>query len=406
MVFAVIGLLFTAIKAAIIVCAANKCYIHRMKSGEYYKYIWQHPDWTAWQFNASHLSALLSTVTLERGKLLGRMQSLGFKLAEEATLRVLTDDVIKSSEIEGEKLNPESVRSSLARRLGMDIGTLAPSDRHVDGVVEMVLDATQRYEQPLTEERLFGWQAALFPTGYSGLSKIAVGKYRTDSDGPMQVVSGGIGRERLHFEAPPAEKLQREMALFIDWFNQVQGLDPTIKAGLAHLWFVTVHPFEDGNGRIGRAVSDMALARADGSGQRFYSLSTQIQYERKDYYDALEFAQKGTPQVTQWLEWFLSCLLRTIRGAGEQLKETMFKANFWNHWSGVLMNERQVKMLNRLLDGFEGNLTNKKWATMNHCSPDTALRDIKELMERGVLVNAGAGGRSTYYVLSEFNQNT
>jgi len=373
-----------------------------MKSGEYKKYIWQHSEWSAWQFDASYLSALLSKVTLERGRLLGSMQGLGFKLAEEATLRVLTDDVIKTSEIEGEKLNPESVRSSLARRLGMDIGALAPSDRHVDGVVEMVLDATQHYEQPLTEQRLFGWHAALFPTGYSGLAKIAVGKYRADVDGPMQVVSGGVGREKVHFEAPPAEKLTQEMAQFIAWFNQVQGLDPTIKAGLAHLWFVTIHPFEDGNGRIGRAVSDMALARADGSSQRFYSLSAQIQRERKDYYDALEFAQKGTQEVTQWLEWFLGCLLRAIQGAGGQLKETMLKANFWNHCSGVPMNERQVKMLNRLMDGFEGNLTNKKWATMNHCSSDTALRDIKELVEQGVLVNAGAGGRSTHYVLSEF----
>jgi len=373
-----------------------------MNSGEYKKYIWQRPEWPAWQFDASHLSALLSKVTLERGRLLGRMQGLGFKLAEEATLRVLTDDVIKTSEIEGEKLNPESVRSSLARRLGMDIGALAPSDRHVDGVVEMVLDATQRNEQPLTKERLFSWHAALFPTGYSGLLKIAVGKYRADVDGPMQVVSGGVGREKVHFEAPPAEKLTQEMAQFIAWFNQVQGLDPTIKAGLAHLWFVTIHPFEDGNGRIGRAVSDMALARADGSSQRFYSLSAQIQRERKDYYDALEFAQKGTQEVTQWLEWFLGCLLRAIQGAGGQLKETMLKANFWNHCSGVPMNERQVKMLNRLMDGFEGNLTNKKWATMNHCSSDTALRDIKELVEQGVLVNAGAGGRSTHYVLSEF----
>ncbi len=373
-----------------------------MKSGEYKKYIWQHSEWSSWQFDASYLSVLLSKVTLERGRLLGSMQGLGFKLAEEATLRVLTDDVIKTSEIEGEKLNPESVRSSLARRLGLDIGALAPSDRHVDGVVEMVLDATQHYEQPLTEQRLFGWHAALFPTGYSGLAKIAVGKYRADVDDPMQVVSGGVGREKVHFEAPPAENLTQEMAQFIAWFNQVQGLEPTIKAGLAHLWFVTIHPFEDGNGRIGRAVSDMALARADGSSQRFYSLSAQIQRERKDYYDALEFAQKGTQEVTQWLEWFLGCLLRAIQAAGGQLKETMFKANFWNHCSGVPMNERQVKMLNRLMDDFEGNLTNKKWATMNHCSPDTALRDIKELVERGVLVNAGAGGRSTHYVLSEF----
>lgn len=372
-----------------------------MNSGEYNKYIWQRPKWPEWQFDSGRLSELLSKVTLERGRLLGGMQALGFKLAEEATLRVLTDDVIKSSEIEGEKLNPESVRSSLARRLGMDIGALAPTDRHVDGVVEMVIDATQRYDQTLTEERLFGWHAALFPTGYSGLAKIAVGGYRTDADGPMQVVSGGVGREKVHFEAPPAERLGQEMIRFLDWFNHAQGLDPTIKAGLAHLWFVTIHPFEDGNGRIGRAVCDMALARADGSTQRFYSLSAQIQRERKVYYDSLEFAQKGTQDVTKWLEWFLGCLLRAIQGAGEQMREVMLKASFWSQWSGASMNERQVKMLNKMLDGFEGNLTNKKWVAINHCSPDTALRDIKELLDCGVLVSAGAGGRSTHYVLGE-----
>ena len=375
-----------------------------MNSGEYTKYIWERPEWPEWQFDSSRLSELLSTVTLERGRLLGGMQALGFKLAEEATLRVLTEDVIKSSEIEGEKLNPESVRSSLAKRLGMDIGALAPTDRYVDGVVDMVLDATQRYGQPLSVERLFGWHAALFPTGYSGLAKIAVGGYRTDTDGPMQVVSGGIGREKVHFEAPPAARVEQETVRFLDWFNHVQGLDPTIKAGLAHLWFVTIHPFEDGNGRIGRAVCDMALARADGSTQRFYSLSAQIQRERKAYYDSLEYAQKGTQDVTSWLEWFLGSLLRAIQGAGEQLKEVMFKADFWSQWSGASMNGRQVKMLNKMLDGFEGNLTNKKWVAMNHCSSDTALRDIKELVDRGVLVSAEAGGRSTHYVLAELHE--
>ncbi len=374
-----------------------------MNSGEYNKYIWQRPEWPEWQFDSSRLSELLSTVTLERGRLLGGMQALGFKLAEEATLRVLTEDVIKSSEIEGEKLNPESVRSSLAKRLGMDIGALAPTDRHVDGVVDMVLDATQRYDQPLTVERLFGWHAALFPTGYSGLAKVVVGGYRSDTDGPMQVVSGGIGKEKVHFEAPLAARVEQETVRFLDWFNHVQGMDPTIKAGLAHLWFVTIHPFDDGNGRIGRAVCDMALARADGSTQRFYSLSAQILRERKAYYDSLEYAQQGTQDVTSWLEWFLGSLLRAIHGAGEQLREVMFKANFWSQWSGASMNGRQVKMLNKMLDGFEGNLTNKKWVAMNHCSSDTALRDIKELVDRGVLVSADAGGRSTHYVLAELH---
>ncbi len=372
-----------------------------MNSDEYTKYIWQRSEWPEWQFDSKRLSELLSQVTLERGRLLGGMQALGFRLTEEATLRVLTEDVIKSSEIEGETLNPESVRSSLARRLGLDIGALAPADRNVDGVVEMVLDATQRYDQPLTEQRLFGWHAALFPTGYSGMAKISVGSYRTDVDGPMQVVSGGTGKEKVHFEAPPADRLAQEMVRFLEWFNHTRGLDPTIKAGLAHLWFVTLHPFEDGNGRIGRAVCDMTLARADGSPQRFYSLSAQIQRARKDYYDSLEFAQKGTQDVTEWLEWFLGCLLRAIQGAGEHTKQVMFKANFWSHWPGASMNVRQMKMLNKLLDGFEGNLTNKKWVAMNTCSPDTALRDIKELVERGVLVSAGAGGRSTHYVLSD-----
>lgn len=372
-----------------------------MNSVDYTKYIWQRPEWPMWQFDSARLAEQLSKVTLERGRLLGSMQALGFKLAEEATLRALTDEVIKSSEIEGEKLNPESVRSSLARRLGMDIGALAPADRHVDGVVEMVLDAIQRYDQSLTEQRLFGWHAALFPTGYSGMIKIAVGAYRADVGGPMQVVSGGVGRERVHFEAPPTERLAQEMARFLGWFNHTQGIDPTIKAGLAHFWFVTIHPFEDGNGRIARAVCDMALARADGSPQRFYSLSAQIQRERKDYYDALELAQQGTLDVTEWLEWFLGCLLRSIQGAGEQTKEVMLKATFWSQWSGASMNERQVKMLNKLLDGFEGNLTNKKWVAINKCSPDTALRDIKELIDRGILVSAGAGGRSTHYVLCD-----
>ena len=373
-----------------------------MNSVNYPKYIWQHPEWTLWQFDSAHLAERLSKVTHERGRLLGSMQALGFKLAEEAMLLALTNDVIKSSEIEGEKLNPESVRSSLASRLGIDIGATAPADRHVDGVVEMALDATQHYKQPLTEQRLFAWHAALFPTGYSGLQKIFPGAYRTDMDGPMQVVSGGVGKEKVHFEAPPAARVAQEMARFLDWFNHAQGIDPTIKAGLAHLWFVTIHPFEDGNGRIARAVCDMALARADYSSQRFYSLSAQIQREREDYYEALESAQKGTHDVTGWLEWFLGCLLRTIQGAVAQTQEVVHKANFWKRWSGASMNERQVKMLNKLLDGFEGNLTNKKWVAINKCSPDTALRDIKQLFDLGVLVSTGAGGRSTHYVLRNY----
>lgn len=371
-----------------------------MNGVEYAKYVWQRDDWPVWRFSNEALSELLAKVTLERGRLLGRMQALGFKLAEEATLRTLAQDIVKSSEIEGEQLDLGTVRSSLARRLGMDVSDNVPVDRHVDGVVEMVLDAIHKYDRPLTENRLFGWHAALFPTGYSGLSRISVGAYRVDVEGPMQVVSGGIGKKRVHYEAPPAQRLKAEMAQFLDWFNYGRGLDPIIKAGIAHLWFVTIHPFEDGNGRVGRAVCDMALARADGTPQRFYSLSSQIQRERKDYYDALEFAQKSSTEITEWLRWFLGCLLRAIEGADAEMQSVLFKANFWNRWRSVVLNERQVKMLNMILDGFEGNLTNKKWSTINHCSSDTALRDIKELLELGILIQAGAGGRSTHYLLN------
>ena len=372
-----------------------------MESGEYSKYIWQHVEWPEWQWNSAKLAESLAKVTLERGRLLGSMQGLGFKLAEEATLLNLTQDVVKSSAIEGEDLDLESVRSSLARRLGLDVPAPAPADRNVDGVVDMVLDAIRNHDQPLTLERLYAWHAALFPTGYSGMAKINTGMVRTDADGPMQVVSGGVGREKVHFEAPPAKDLQHEMSRFIDWFNNARGLDPLVRAGLAHLWFVTLHPFEDGNGRIGRAISDMALAQADESPQRFYSLSAQMQREREGYYKALEHAQKGTLDVTEWLNWFLNCLLQAIHASSKQLKSVVFKANFWSHWANVPMNERQVRMLNKLLDGYEGNLTNKKWASINHCSADTALRDIKELVGYNVLEQAGAGGRSTHYVLRE-----
>lgn len=371
-----------------------------MNSGDYKKYLWQQDDWPVWKINHQRLSTLLATVNTERGRLLGMMQALGFKLAEETTLRVLTQDVVKSSEIEGEKLNPESVRSSLARRLGIDIGALTNTERNVDGVVEMVLDATRNFERELTEERLYGWHAALFPTGFSGMAKIAVGKYRTDVDGPMQVVSGGYGREKVHYVAPPAGRLSGEMRQFLDWFNGKNDLDPIIRAGLAHFWLVTIHPFDDGNGRVSRAVCDMALARADGISLRFFSLSSQIQVEREQYYTVLEHAQKGTMDITDWMEWFLSCLLRAIQSADEQLQAVIGKAKFWNHWSDLAVNDRQKKMLNLLLDGFEGNLTNKKWASINSCSADTALRDITQLLAEGVLVPRGSG-RSTHYLLTQ-----
>jgi Fic family protein len=317
----------------------------------------------------------------------------------------LTEDVVKTSEIEDEVLNVESVRSSIARRLGVDIGAVAPVDRHVEGVVEMVLDATSHSAEPLTTERLLGWHAALFPTGYSGLNKIAVGQWRNDAAGPMQVMSGPLGRRKVHFLAPPAEVLAVEMARFLAWANEEAGEPVLVKAGLAHLWFVTLHPFDDGNGRIARAVGDLFLARADGSPQRFYSLSAQIQRERKDYYDVLERTQKGTLDVTGWLSWFLGTLGRAITSAQTTLDAILVKARFWQRWAlieqGRPLNERQVKLLNRLLDGFEGKLTSSKWAAIAKCSPDTALRDITQLLELGALKKSPGGGRSTSYVLAD-----
>jgi Fic family protein len=345
------------------------------------------------------LSTALASVRHSQGRLLGRMEGLGFVLRNQATLQVLTEDVLKTSEIEGQQLNPDTVRSSIARRLGVDTGALVSADRHVDGLVEMVLDATGGFANSLTRERLFGWHAALFPTGYSGLAKIKIGDWRDDSDGPMQVVSGPIGRQKIHYEAPPAARLQEEMEEFLSWFNSEQDIDPVIKAGLAHLWFVTIHPFDDGNGRIARAMGDMRLARSELSSQRFYSLSAQIQLKRKEYYDLLEKTQKGDLDVTEWLTWFLACLGRAIAGAENTLGMVIGKARFLERCSGISLNERQVKLVNRLLDGFEGKLTCSKWATIAKCSPDSALRDIKDLIERGMLKKTEAGGRSTSYEL-------
>lgn len=363
-------------------------------------YIWQQNDWPHWSYDLKRLAPLLAQVHQAQGYLLGRMHDLGMDLRDQAILRVLTEDVLKTSEIEGEKLNPDSVRSSIARRLGVDIGALAPADRHVDGVVDMVLDATQRYCENLTAERLFSWHAAMFPTGYSGLVKIRVGTWRDDGQGPMQVVSGPTHRHKVHYEAPSATVLEAEMADFLLWFNVDQQDDPVIKAGLAHLWFVTIHPFEDGNGRMSRAVGDMALVRAERSPQRYYSLSAQIQRERKNYYDWLERTQKGTLEVTDWLEWFLGCLLRAIQGTEDTLSSVLAKASFWKCWAGTPMNERQIKLLNKLLDGFDGKLTSSKWAAIAKCSQDTALRDINELLDRGVLMKSDASGRSTSYELT------
>lgn len=364
-------------------------------------YLWQQSDWPHWRYDAGALVEPLAQTHRAQGHLMGRMADLELAQREQATLQVLTQEVIKTSEIEGERLNLEAVRSSIARRLGMDIGALTPPDQHVDGVVDMVLDATGRYDQALTPERLFGWQAALFPTGFSGMARIRVGAWRDDATGPMQVVSGYVGREKVHYKAPPAHTLGEETKRFLEWFNADTAGDALIKAGLAHLWLVTLHPFDDGNGRISRAVGDMALARAEKTSQRFYSLSAQIQRERKDYYDQLEATQKGTQDVTPWLVWFLGCLLRAVLGAEETLAAVLGKARFWQRYPGASMNERQVKLINRLLDGFEGKLSSTKWAVIAKCSTDTALRDITELLARGVLRKLEGGGRSTAYELAK-----
>lgn len=364
-------------------------------------YLWQKPDWPAWRYDAAALAGQLARVHRAQGHLMGRMSELGLAQREQATLQVLTQEVIKTSEIEGERLSMDAVRSSIARRLGLDIGALAPADRHVEGVVDMVLDATGHFDQPLTAERLFGWHAALFPTGFSGMTRIRIGALRDDVTGPMQVVSGPLRRQKVHYQAPPAKTLAKQTKVFLQWFNKDQASgDALIKASLAHLWLVTLHPFDDGNGRISRAVGDMALVRAEGTDRRFYSLSAQIQRERKQYYDQLEATQKGTMDVTEWLAWFLGCLLRAVQGADETLGAVLGKARFWKTWADTPMNERQTKLINRLLDGFEGKLTTAKWATIAKCSTDTALRDISDLLARGVLHKLEGGGRSTGYELS------
>ncbi|WP_322091822.1 Fic family protein [Paraburkholderia bannensis] len=370
-----------------------------MNSGDYL-YIWQAGDWPQWRFDMTALAGPMAEASRAQGVLLGRLADVGMRLRDQASLAALTEDVLKTSEIEGERLNVASVRSSIARRLGVDIGALAPVDRHVEGVVAMVLDATANHRLPVTRERLFGWHAALFPTGYAGLSRITVGAWRDDATGPMQVVSGPIGRQRVHFEAPPAPLLDVQLQRFLDWINQPTSMPPLIKAGLAHLWFVTLHPFDDGNGRIARAIGDLLLSRADGGTQRFYSLSAQIQRERKAYYEILERTQKGSMDVTQWLAWFLDTLHRAVDHAQLTLDSVLVKARFWHQWADTPFNERQAKLLNKLLDGFDGKLTSGKWAAIAKCSSDTALRDINDLVARGMLRKAEGGGRSTSYELT------
>jgi Fic family protein len=364
-------------------------------------YIHELKEWPNFRWDEALVAQLLASVRHRQGRLIGRMEALGFNLRAEAVLVTLTEDVLKSSEIEGEILDKDQVRSSIARRMGMDIGALAPADRHVEGVVEMMLDATQKYAEPLTDERLFAWHAALFPTGRSGMTRIIVGAWRDDSSGPMQVVSGPIGRERVHYEAPRASRLEVQMFGFLKWFNDEAVLDPVLKAALAHLWFVTIHPFADGNGRIARAIADVALARSEQSAQRFYSMSAQIRLERNAYYGILEATQKGKLDITVWLKWFLSCLDRAIEGAQDTLFGVLRKAHFWEAIKSQPLNDRQHKVINRLLEGFEGKLTSSKWAKLTKTSPDTALRDINDLVKRGILVRDPGGGRSTSYSLAK-----
>lgn len=362
-------------------------------------YIHELPGWPGFRWDEGQIAQLLARVRHRQGRLIGRMEALGFSLRAEAVLVTLTEDVLKSSEIEGAVLDRDQVRSSIARRLGLDIGALTPADRNVEGVVEMMLDATQKFAEPLTDERLFGWHAALFPTARSGMTKIVVGAWRDDANGPMQVVSGPIGKERVHYQAPAAPRLGAEMSGFLRWFEAEAALEPVLKAALAHLWFVTIHPFDDGNGRIARAIADMAMARSEQSSQRFYSMSAQIRTERNAYYDILEATQKGDLDITAWLEWFLTCLDHAIEGAEHILSGVLRKARFWNAIKDQPLNERQRGMINRLLNGFEGKLTSSKWATLTKSSQDTALRDITDLVECGILVRDPGGGRSTSYSL-------
>lgn len=363
-------------------------------------WIHEYQDWSGFTWDADALGNKLADIRHRQGRLLGRMEGLGFELKREASLSTLTNDIVKSSAIEGENLNPKEVRSSIARRLGINIAGIIPASRDVEGIVEMMLDATQVFLKPLTKERLFDWHAALFPTGRSSMRRITVGGWRTTEAGPMQVVSGSIGHEKVHFEAPNADRLEIEMQSFLTWFDKPSGLDPVLKAGIAHLWFVTIHPFEDGNGRIARAIGDMALARADGMPDRFYSLSSQIESERKDYYNQLERQQRSSPEITGWLEWFLGCFGRAITSAEETLGNVLFKSWLWEKINQGSVNERQRLIINRMLeDNFTGHMNTSKYAKMAKCSNDTGLRDIQDLKERGIFIQNPGGGRSTSYRL-------
>jgi len=362
-------------------------------------YIHQNPNWPNFTWKSEEYVNLLSEARNLQGRLIGRMESLGFDLRNEAFLDTLTLDVLKSTEIEGELLNPDQVRSSIAKRLGMETGGYVSSDRNVDGMVDMMIDATHNCNKPLTKERLFDWHAALFPVGRSGAFKITVAEWRKGTGGAMQVVSGAAGKEKVHFQAPDAYLIEEEMQHFMEWFNRDNKIDLVVKAAIAHLWFVTIHPFQDGNGRITRALSDMLLAKSDKSTQRFYSMSAQIRIERKQYYEMLELTQKGDLDISKWIKWFLDCLINALKSTEKVLARVLFKASFWNKHSETIINERQKKLLNKLLDGFEGKLTSVKWAKIAKCSKDTAIRDINDLIKKDVMLKEDAGGRSTSYIL-------
>ena len=363
-------------------------------------YIHELAEWPKLIWDSRTLAAPLAAVRHKQGRHLGKMEALGFDLRVEASLTILTEEVVKSSAIEGEHLNRDEVRSSIAQQLGIDFAGLPKPGRDVDGVVEMMLDATREYDKPLTDERLFSWHAALFPTGRSGMHRITVGDWRKSEGGPMRVVSGPLGKERVHFQAPEGERLNGEMRRFLEWFESPAAIDPVLKAGVAHFWFVTIHPFDDGNGRIARAIADLALARADNTKDRFYSMSSGIEAQRREYYAQLESAQRSSLDITAWLVWFLECLDRTLDEADKSLDAVLHKARLWQKINPQPVNERQRKVINRLLDGFEGHLTTSKYAKLAKCSTDTALRDIRELLERGILVKNPGGGRSTSYRLA------
>lgn len=363
------------------------------------KYIYEYKNWTDFTWQETDINAIFGEVRNLQGKIVGQMNTFGFATKEEATLTTLTLDVIKSSEIEGEKLDYDQVRSSIARRLGINIAGLVPANRNVEGVVEMMLDATQNYQKPLTNKRLFGWHSALFPTGHSGMHKIEVGRYRT---GEMQIVSGAMGKEKVHYVAVPANRVKEEMDSFLKWFNDNDKLDPVLKSAIAHFWFIIIHPFDDGNGRIARAISDLMLARADRTTERYYSMSSQILVERKKYYEILQKVQHSTSDITEWLGWFLLCLRNSLLATEATMQKILRKIEFWKVHETIEFNERQRLVLNKLFDGFDGKLKSSKWAKIAKCSPDTALRDIKDLMVKGILRQEQQGGRSTNYELADF----